>query len=69
MKVDIDEELQQVLEARAEEKDFGSTEEYINHLLRQVAEKIRDEKKGKDSYSSEQEEEVKKRLEELGYTG
>ena len=69
MKIEVDSDLEEVLKARSEEKDFETTEEYVNHLLEQVVEKIRREKQGNDSYSSEKEEEVKKRLEDLGYTG
>lgn len=68
MKIEVDSDLEEVLKARSEEKDFETTEEYVNHLLEQVVEKIRREQ-GNDSYSSEKEEEVKKRLEDLGYTG
>lgn len=69
MEIEVDDSIRQVLDARAREKDFGTTEKYVNHLLQQIVDKIRKEKESKDSYSSEQEEEVKKKLEELGYTG
>ena len=70
MEIEIDEDIYRVLEARAEEKDFQETDEYITHLLEQVVEKIRKDKEGsKNSYTDEQEKEVKKRLEDLGYTG
>ena len=70
MEIEIDEDIYSVLEARAEEKEFDKTDEYITHLLEQVVEKIRKEKTGsQDSYTDEQEKEVKKRLEDLGYTG
>lgn len=70
MEIEIDEDIYSVLEARAEEKEFDKTDKYITHLLEQVVEKIRKEKtESQDSYTDEQEKEVKKRLEDLGYTG
>lgn len=66
-KVDVDDDIYGVLEARAEEKDFDTTEEYIQYLLEQVVEKIRREKKQQDSYTEEEEEKVKDRLRGLGY--
>jgi AAA+ ATPase superfamily predicted ATPase len=65
-KVDVDDELFSVLEARATEKNFEDTEDYIKHLLQQVVQKIKKEKEN-GSYSDEEEEEVKKRLKGLGY--
>ncbi|MFB6199487.1 MAG: hypothetical protein ABEJ83_01295 [Candidatus Nanohaloarchaea archaeon] len=62
--VDIDDQKYEVLEVRAKEKCFDDTEEYIDHLLSQIVEKIGKEK---SSVSDEEEEEVKKKLEELGY--
>lgn len=66
-RVDIKDEIYDVLELRAEEKDFDETEEYVNYVLRQVAEKVRKEKKQQESYSNEEEEKVKDRLRGLGY--
>lgn len=68
MKIEIDDNLYSVLEARAEEKSFSDTDEYIQHLLGQVVEKIKDEKNSKNSsYSDDEEEKVKERLRDLGY--
>lgn len=68
MKIEIDENIYEVLEARAEEKDFEETEKYIDHLLSQVVEKIKNEKSSDDSsYSEDEEEKVKQRLRDLGY--
>lgn len=69
MEIEIDEDLQKILEARAKEKDFDKTERYIEHLLEQVAGKIVEGRGEEKSYSSEQEEKVKDKLEDLGYKG
>ena len=66
-KVEINDNVYSVLEARAEEKDFDETDEYIRYLLDQIVEKIKREKQGQESYSEEEEEKVKRRLEDLGY--
>jgi hypothetical protein len=64
--IEIDDDMYSVLEARAEEKDFDETEEYIHYLLDQIVEKIKREKQDAE-YSEEEEKKVKKRLEDLGY--
>ena len=64
--VNIDDGKYELLSLRASEKDFESTEDYIDHLLGQIVEKIKKEEKNKD-YSEEQEEKVKEKLEQLGY--
>lgn len=66
-KVEIDDDKYSILEARAEEKDFDDTDEYIRYLLDQIVDKIRREKQSQEGYSEEEEEKVKKRLEDLGY--
>lgn len=65
--VNIDDDLFEVLEARAEEKGFDETDEYVHYLMEQIVEKIKKEKQEESSYSDEEEEEVKKRLKKLGY--
>lgn len=65
--VEVDEKIYSVLEARAEEKDFDETDDYIRHVLEQVVEKIKKEKQQTQEYSEEEEEEVKNRLRKLGY--
>lgn len=65
--IEIDDDIYSVLEARAGEKEFDETDEYIRYLLDQIVEKIRREKEDKGGYSDEEEEKVKKRLEDLGY--
>jgi septum formation inhibitor MinC len=64
--IEIDSEKFELLSLRAEKKDFESTEEYIDHLLEQIVEKIKKEEQNKQ-YSDEQEEKVKEKLEQLGY--
>ena len=66
-KIEIDDDKYSILEARAEEKDFDETDEYISYLLDQIVDKIKREKQGRESYSEEEEEKVKRRLEDLGY--
>lgn len=65
--IDIDDDIYSVLEARAEEKDFDETGEYVHYLLKQVVEKIKREKQEEEGYSEEEEEQVKNRLRDLGY--
>lgn len=67
-KIDIDDHVYSVLEARAEEKKFDKTDEYIRYLLDQIVEKIKRERQNEKGYTEEEEEKVKKRLEDLGYT-
>jgi len=64
--VDIDDDIYSVLEARAEEKDFDETDEYIRYLLKQIVEKIRREKQNTE-YTEEEEKKVKNQLKDLGY--
>lgn len=65
--VEVDDKIYEVLEARADEKDFDETDDYVRHILEQVVEKIMKEKQQTSSYSDEEEEEVKDRLRKLGY--
>jgi hypothetical protein len=67
MKVEIKQNTYKLLDARADEKDFDNTEEYIQHLLDQVVERIKNEKTESSGYSDEEEKEVKDRLKDLGY--
>lgn len=66
--VEISEETYGLLAKRAEDKGFDTTEEYVNYVLDQVAEKAKrkmsDEEEG---FSEEDEEKVKNRLKSLGY--
>ncbi len=67
--VEIPEETYGLLAKRAQDKGFDTTEEYINYVLDQVAEKAK--KKMADDedqeFSKEDEEKVKERLKGLGY--
>lgn len=67
--VELPEETYGLLAKRAEDKGFDTTEEYINYVLDQVAEKAR--KKMEDDegqeFSEEDEKKVKRRLKGLGY--
>jgi len=65
--IEIDDDLFEVLEARAEEKGFDETDGYIRHLMEQIVEKIKKEKQQQDEYTEEEEKEVKDRLKKLGY--
>ncbi|PSG99726.1 MAG: hypothetical protein BRC28_03225 [Nanohaloarchaea archaeon SW_4_43_9] len=64
--IEIDDGIYNVLEARAEEKDFDETDEYIQYLLEQIVEKIKREKQNAE-YTEEEEKKVKNRLKDLGY--
>lgn len=63
--IDIDDEHWDAFEQRAEEKGFDTTEEYVQHVLRQVYEKL--QRQNKETYSEEDEEKVRDRLRNLGY--
>ncbi|MFB6245536.1 MAG: CopG family transcriptional regulator [Candidatus Nanohaloarchaea archaeon] len=65
--VQVDEETFGLLAKRAEDKGFETTEEYINYVLEQVAEKARRKMDESGDFSEEDEEKVKKRLKSLGY--
>lgn len=67
--VELSEETYGLLAKRAEDKGFDTTDEYINYVLDQVAEKAKRkmaEDEGEE-FSKEDEEKVKKRLKGLGY--
>lgn len=64
--VEVEEETYLLLAERAEEKGFDTTDEYINYVLDQVADKVRRKKEGSE-FSEEDEKKVKKRLKGLGY--
>jgi len=59
----LDEKDLKVIKKRAEERG-ASLSNYIESLLKQVAEKVRDEKK---AFSSEEEKIIKNKLKNLGY--
>ncbi|MFB6174402.1 MAG: CopG family transcriptional regulator [Candidatus Nanohalobium sp.] len=67
--VELSEETYGLLAKRAEDKGFDTTDEYINYVLDQVAEKAKkkmEDEEGEE-FSEEDEEKVKKRLKGLGY--
>ena len=67
--VEIPEETYGLLAKRAEDKGFDTTEEYINYVLDQVAEKAKKKMADEEDkeFSEEDEEKVKERLKGLGY--
>ena len=67
--VEIPEETYGLLSKRAEEKGFDTTDEYVNYVLDQVADKVRRKMSENDEkeFSEEDEEKVKERLKGLGY--
>ena len=70
MKVQIKDEIVKRLKKRVEESDeFKDVESYINYILKQVVERLKEEsgKKEKKVYSKEEEKKVKERLKSLGY--
>lgn len=56
-------ELYSKIEERVKGTDFGSADEYVEFILEEVIK----EKEGESAFSEEEEEEVKKRLKDLGY--
>ena len=70
-KVEVDDEIFDILSERSGEKGFDTTDEYVNYVLGQVADKItrkKSEDEDEDSgFSEEDEKKVKDRLRSLGY--
>ena len=72
MKVEIPDEIAAKIKKRVEATDeFSSVEEYVNHILKQVVERLekeqQEEKEEEPVFSEEDEEKVKDRLRSLGY--
>ncbi|MBN1376959.1 CopG family transcriptional regulator [Candidatus Woesearchaeota archaeon] len=75
MKVEIKDKIIKRLQKRVKETDeFNNVEEYIDYILKQVAERLDNEKEtegepedSEEVYSKEDEEKVKERLKSLGY--
>lgn len=67
--VEVSEETYGLLAKRAEDKGFDTTDEYINYVLDQVAEKAKRKMEDDEDqeFSKEDEEKVKERLKGLGY--
>ncbi len=68
MKVEIKKEFEKVIKDRIKkDNQFSSVEEYINHILEQVVERLRKEGFDHKNISKKQQKEVEKRLRSLGY--
>lgn len=65
--VDIPEDVHTRLAQRAEEKGFETVEAYIRDVLQQVVQKLDANRSEETTYSEEDEEKVRDRLERLGY--
>lgn len=65
--VELSEETYGLLAKRGKEKGFDTTEDYINYVLDQVAEKAKEKMAEDEGFSDEDEEKVKRRLKGLGY--
>lgn len=68
--IEMSDEVYELLSKRAEQKDFDDTDEYINYVLGQVADKVRRKQQDtsdENQMSDEDEKKVKDRLKQLGY--
>ena len=66
MKIEIIDEIAASLQKRIDEKkDFETVEAYVNHVLKQVVERLAKERR--QAFSTEEEEKVKERLKGWGY--
>lgn len=66
-KVDVPDDVHARLAERAEDKGFDSTGAYIRDVLQQVVAKLDRKTDDEETYSEEDEEKVRDRLERLGY--
>lgn len=66
MEINIEDGLYFVLERRSKEHGHKNPEEYINFLLKQIADKISAPAK-KQIYTEEDQKKIKQRLQSLGY--
>lgn len=65
MQLTLRDEIATQLKARVQQsQEFVSVEEYVNYILEEV---LKQTSGTKDAYTKDQEQEVKKRLEDLGY--
>lgn len=70
MQINISDDLTKKLEERVSASDeFDSVEKYVNYVLEEVIKQTSGDagKSSDETYSKEQEEAVKQRLEDLGY--
>ncbi len=68
--VEVEDDIYEILEERAGEKGFDTTDKYVSYVLGQVADKIERKQSGdkkEQDFSQEDEQKVKKRLKQLGY--
>lgn len=66
IKLEISNELKIKLENKIKDTEFSSLDEYINYILEQVISND-DSSNNEQAYTEEEKEDVKKRLQELGY--
>lgn len=66
MQINIEDGLYSVLEQRSKEQGYKTPEEYINFILKQIADKISVSAK-KQVYTEEDQQKIKQRLQSLGY--
>lgn len=65
MQLTLRDEIATQLKARVQQsQEFSSVEEYVNYILEEV---LKQTSATDDAYTTDQEQEVKKRLEDLGY--
>jgi len=63
VKIEIKDEIYELIKRRAEEnKEFGSVEEYVNFVLEEV---LKDEEDEIEVYTKEEEEQIKRKIEEF----
>lgn len=67
VKAEIDDQKYEILEARATEKGFDNAERYLDHLLSQIVDNIKDEKKKSSEPENSDDEQLKQKLRDLGY--
>lgn len=72
MQLNINDEIAKKLEERVKQsQEFSSVEHYVNYILEEVIKQTSGSAQtaasNDDAYTKDQEQEVKKRLEDLGY--
>lgn len=60
--ISISEQLYELLERKIKRNNFRTVDDYVEHILLQLL-----QAESKDDFDPEEEEEIKKRLERLGY--
>ncbi|WP_202320737.1 CopG family transcriptional regulator [Archaeoglobus neptunius] len=64
--ISIPEDVYTRIEERIKDTDFGSVDEYVTYVLREVLASLEEEEE-EEVFSEEEEEKVKERLRALGY--